>query len=184
MDKKIFHIKSNGLAQDWSDEDVWEIFCEIVEREAPVSGIGSEIASSKSIFLECAAHIRWEHGFMRARYYTDGNNKPLLNPFHIEHLTRLLHHFSHCLYISKSVSETVQDCLFYLMRGKCGINLFYRQPLTPFFLPRHALGTILGYGDWGACLYLTQGCTIGQNHRAYPSIGKGLIMGAAVNDSG
>ncbi len=170
-------LNDPGLIEALSDEDVWEIFLDIVEREAPVSGVAPSLKTAKSVFLDCAARVRWEHGFMRARYYNTDKGEPLLNPFHIEHLTRLLQAFSFALFETGQFSTAMLDCLFYIMRGKCGINLFYRQRLTPFFLPRHALGTIVGYGDWGSCLYITQGCTIGQNHRSYPRIGSGLIMG-------
>jgi serine O-acetyltransferase len=159
------------------DEAVWDLFVQVIEREAPIAGLGTHLAPERQVFLECAATVRHEHGFMRARYYRTEDGRPLLNPFHIEHLTRLLIAFSFALYEKRKTANALLDCLFYILRGKCGINVFYRQPLTPFFLPRHALGTILGYGTWGACFYITQGCTVGQNHGAYPIIGKGLIMG-------
>ena len=162
--------------EQWDNETIWESYLFILDKESPLPQFASLLKEYKSSFLDVCETVRQEHRFFRARYYTGEDRSPIVNPFHIEHLTRFMYLFSYKLY-DIGANEKILDVLFYFMGGKCGINVFYRAKPINFFIPRHALGTVLGYGDWGDFLYITHNCTIGQNNRNYPGIGPGLIMG-------
>ena len=141
-------VDINVPYEQWDNETVWESYLFILDKESPLPNLASLLTGYKSIFLEICETVRQEHRYFRARYYTGEGRAPIVNPFHLEHLTRLTYFFSYKLY-EAGANEKILDVLFYFMRGKCGINVFYRTKPINFFIPRHALGTVLGYGDWG-----------------------------------
>lgn len=170
-------LRSSAAYIDWTDDQIWEAVLNLMDREVPLPNFSKNLFDTKEIFDWALSKVRWEHKYVRARYYTGEGGKPLVNPLHVEHLTRLIHYYSHALWRECPDNLVLLDSLFFVMRSRFNINLFYRTEVNDFFLPRHALGTILGYGEWGRFLYLTQGCTIGQNRDEYPEIGDGFIMG-------
>lgn len=160
----------------WPEETAWEVFRHILDRQGPLPGVAGALQAHRDIFREVYAKIAGEHAFCTARYYRGEDKAPLVNPLNIEHLTRLLHMFSRRLFLAKA-PEALLDCLFYVMKSQCCLNIFYRTQEIDFFFPMHALGSVVGYGEFGPFIALTQNCTIGHNHGHYPTIAGGLWMG-------
>lgn len=160
----------------WTDDDVWEIFREIVERESPLPGLGAAVAPFRAEFAAVAAQVRKEHAYLANRYYRTEDKRGIVNPLNLEHLTRLLHYFNQRL-VACNTPESLLDCLFYVLKGRCHINLFYRQKLPDFFFALHAIGAVLGYGDYGRFLIVHQGSTIGESHGRYPTLSDCVVVG-------
>lgn len=160
----------------WSRDEVWAVFRHVLDKDAPLPGLGAALEAYEAVFFEVYDRIAAEHGFCTARYYREDTGRALVNPLNIEHLTRLLHPFSRRLFLQQA-PEALLDCLFYVMKSRCALNLFYRTQDIEFFFPLHALGSVIGYGEFGPFIALTQNCTIGHNHGHYPTIAGGLWMG-------
>ena len=160
----------------WPEATVWTVFRQILDRQSPLAGIDAALAPYAETFRAIYAKIWREHSFCTARYYRDEAGTPLINPLNIEHMTRLLHMFSRRLFLDGAPCALL-DSLFYVMKGQYSLNIFYRTQEIDFFFPMHALGSVIGYGEFGPFIALTQNCTIGHNHGAYPTIQGGLWMG-------
>ncbi|OAN49307.1 hypothetical protein A6A04_04115 [Paramagnetospirillum marisnigri] len=160
----------------WAPELIWAAFRQIMDRESPLPGLGARLEPFEAVFRGALDKITAEHRRCTARYYRDADGTPLVNPLNIEHLTRLLQVFTRRLFLAEAPT-TLLDCLFYVMRGRCGLNLFYRTQEIDLFFPLHALGSVIGYGEFGPFIAVTQNCTIGHNHGHYPTIMGGLWMG-------
>ncbi|CAA7619131.1 putative Transferase hexapeptide repeat containing protein [Candidatus Terasakiella magnetica] len=160
----------------WPEETTWAVFRRILDQESPLPGVGAALARYGEVFASVYAKIAEEHTHCSARYYRQADGTPLVNPLNLEHFTRMLHVFSRRLYLEKA-PETLLDCLFFVMRGRCGFNLFYRTQEIDQFFPLHALGSVVGYGEFGPFIAISQNCTIGHNHGHYPTIEGGLWMG-------
>ncbi|WP_146747709.1 LbetaH domain-containing protein [Paramagnetospirillum kuznetsovii] len=134
------------------------------------------LAPFEPVFMEVLSKIADEHTLFKARYFRDESGTPLVNPLNIEHLTRLLHPFTRRLFLEKA-PEALLDCLFAVSKSYCGLNLFYRTEEIDLFVPQHALGSVIGYCEFGPFIVMHQNCNIGHNHGRYPSIEGGLWMG-------
>ncbi|MBL95469.1 MAG: hypothetical protein CFH06_00329 [Alphaproteobacteria bacterium MarineAlpha3_Bin5] len=168
-------VNSNAPGQ-WSEEIVWTVFCYIVNQASPLPGLRDVLGDYREIFNSVFLKIKKEHSCCFWRYYREDPLVPLVNPTNIEHLTRLLHAFSNRLY-KKKAPQALLDSLFYIMRSHCNINLFYRTQEIDFLFPLHAMGSVIGDGEFGPFIVTTQQCTIGQNRGKYPAIKGGLWMG-------
>ena len=168
-------VKSDAPGQ-WSEAAVWAVFCRIIANNSPLPGLNIALNEFYDIFKKVYSKIKSEHSYSFWQYYRTTNGVPLVNPINVEHLTRLLHAFSNRLY-KLNAPETILDCLFYSMRTHCNINLFYRTQEIDFLFPLHAMSSVIGDGEYGEFIAITQHCTIGQNHGKYPSIHGDLWMG-------
>lgn len=168
----LMHMQPPGA---WPKETVWRVFCYILDKASPLPLTSTVMDQYAGIFFDVFEKIAKEHAKVYWRYYRDDDLNPLVNPLNLEHLTRLLHPFANRIY-QKGAPEALLDCLFYLMKAHCNINLFYRTEEIDDFYPLHALGSVIGYGDFGPFIVVTQQCTIGQNGGKYPSIEGGLWM--------
>ncbi|MFC1892122.1 serine O-acetyltransferase [Thermodesulfobacteriota bacterium] len=70
----------------------------------------------------------------------------------------------------------ILDMLFYSIKTRCCIDLFYEIELGKYFLPAHAISSILGRAQYSDYLVVTQHCTIGNNKGYYPRLGRGVIL--------
>lgn len=160
----------------WNDDDVWNVFREIVERDGPIPGLAAAIDPYRMEFVAVAAQVRKEHACLANRYFRTEDKRGIVNPINLEHLTRLIHYFNQRL-VECGAPEPLLDCLFYVLKGRCHINLFYRQKLPGFFFALHAIGAVLGYGKYGRFLIVNQGATVGHNRGCYPTLGDGVVIG-------
>jgi hypothetical protein len=140
----LIDVLSAGKPADWTTDAIWDVFAGIAERESPLRGLVHALASHRDAFDEVVDQLRAEHRCLANRYFRTDDKRPIVNPTNIEHLTRLLHYLNQKL-VERGVDEIVLDCLFYILKGRCHINLFYRQRLPGFFFALHAIGAVLGY---------------------------------------
>ncbi len=169
----LLHSKDPGK---WPEDTVWEVFRHILDKESPLPGLNLALSEYRTIFQETYAKVAAEHAMCTARYYRAADGVPLVNPLNLEHLSRLLHIFTRRLFLA-GAPQSLLDCLFVVMKGRCCLNLFYMTQEIDLFFPLHALGSVIGYGEFGPFIAVTQNCTIGHNHGHYPSIAGGLWMG-------
>jgi serine O-acetyltransferase len=169
-------LATAGAPAGWSDDDVWEVFLGVVERETPIPGLARSLQDYRSVFADVVRQVRAEHACLDNRYFRTEEKRGIVNPANIEHLTRLIHYLNQRL-VERDAPELMLDCLFYVLKGRCQINLFYRQRLSEFFFALHALGAVLGYGEYGRFLIVNQGATVGHNRGRYPTLGEGVVIG-------
>jgi hypothetical protein len=122
----------------WSEDQAWDVFRHILDRNAPLPGLSRHLEPFREIFASVYAKIAQEHTLFKARYFRTEQGKPLVNPLNIEHFTRLLHPFTRRLFLEKAPT-TLLDCLFAVMKAYCSLNIFYRTEEIDLFLPQHAL---------------------------------------------
>jgi serine O-acetyltransferase len=170
------NVANASPVADWSTAEIWDVFLALVDRESPLPGLATALAPYRAAFEAVVGQIRVEHRCFANRYYRTEDRRPIVNPTNIEHLTRLLHYFSQEL-AAKGAPELVLDCLFYVLKGRCHINLFYRQRIPGFFFALHAIGAVLGYGSYGRFLIVHQGATVGESHGRYPTLGDAVVIG-------
>lgn len=160
----------------WPKEAVWHAFRSILDKDSPLPGMSSILVPYENLFYAIYDKIRHEHKKVFWRYYRSADGVPLVNPLNLEHLTRLLHPFMRRLHVA-GAPDALVDSLFHIMRKDCNLNLFYRTEEIDQFFPLHALGSVIGYAEFGPFIAITQQCTIGHNNGRYPTIDGGLWMG-------
>jgi serine O-acetyltransferase len=165
-----------GPYEAWTEEQVWEMTVLIVERDCPLNGVRERLDEYRALFSGVYRQMLFEHRAVLGTHFRTAKGEPFVNPLNIEHLTRLLHLLSHQIYLAGGDSR-ILDALFFVLKSRCQINLFYKQPVDRFFFAFHAIGAVLGYGQYGAFLVVSQGSTIGQNRNQYPTIGNNVIVG-------
>lgn len=173
-------ISTRALAStspsEWSVDDCWTVFSEILARDVPLPGFADVVADYREVYAGVHARIAHENARCVGRYYRSVDGRAIVNPLNTDHLTRLLYLFMRRL-DALGAPEALLDGLFFVMKTRCSINLFYRTEMGEYFFAHHPLGAIIGYGEFGRYLQIQQGCTIGQNKNKYPRIGDGLLMG-------
>lgn len=160
----------------WPEETVWTLFCEILQRDCPLPDMARSLEPYRKIFRSSYEKIIREHENCHFWYSRTESGQGQLNPLNLEHLTRLLHVFMSRLYAIEAPTA-LMDCLFLTMRCRCGLHLFYRSEEIDYFFALHPVGSVVGYGDFGPVIIVSQNCTIGKNNDAYPTVEGGLAMG-------
>jgi serine O-acetyltransferase len=158
-----------------TEEEVWDICRTLLEKDSPFSDLGENLMDFRDEFSCVYRRIREEHANINRKYYRTENKSPIVNPLHVAHYTRLIYYFSRELFL-KNVDTFILDQLFFSIRTRCNIDLFYEVELKRYFLPEHALGTIVGRAGYDDYFVVCQNCTIGNNKNIYPRFGKGVIL--------
>ena len=70
----------------------------------------------------------------------------------------------------------VCDKLYALLRMQSGADLYYQVELPDVFTFDHPLGSVIGRGRFSDYFTFAQGCTVGNNHGAYPRFGESVFM--------
>ena len=159
----------------WSRDEVWNICLFILEKDSPIPGLTRSLVKYRSDFYEVFEKIYEEHRNINRKYYRTEDKTPIVNPLHIAHYTRLIYYFSRALFL-KNVDNLILDQMFFSMKTRCNIDLFYEVELKRYFLPEHALGTVIGRAKYDSHLVVCQNCTIGNNKNVYPSFGKHVVL--------
>jgi serine O-acetyltransferase len=113
----------------------------------------------------------------QGRYYTrDG--RAYFDPFQTSQSTILLYCLSNAL--GRQGDDSLADRVYYLNKILHGVDLFHRVELPSIFNLDHPVGTVIGRGTFGNCLYFSQGCTVGNNRNIFPVLGKYNVLTANV----
>jgi serine O-acetyltransferase len=70
--------------------------------------------------------------------------------------------------------------VYLLNKALHGFDCSFSTELPAVFIIIHGVGTVLGKAKYADCLAVYQGCTIGQAHGKYPTLGRGVGLGAGV----
>lgn len=147
----------------------------LLEKDSPLPKLRQGLLEFKEDFHEIYEQVLEEHARMKRKYYRTEDKVPIVNPLYVAHYTRLIYYFSRALYL-KHVERVILDQLFFSIRTRCGIDLFYEVEMKRYFLPEHALSTILGRAGYGDYFVVCQNCTVGNNNNIYPTFGEGVIL--------
>ena len=157
--------------------DVCQQFLELVEKLSPNSETYRKLELEKKLIIEVIQMLSNEHSIVKHSYYRDEDSKiGLVNPFFSDHLTKLIHHINFALWKSKK-DQVFSDCLFFILKSHCHINLFYRTSIPVYFFPFHALGSVLGRTNYGKYFFIHQNCNVGGNYTEFPIFGDGVVLG-------
>ncbi len=95
-----------------------------------------------------------------------------------------LHSSQHCIfiyYLSNTIwrnrqHKTVCTKLFGLNKALNGFDCFYDNVLPDNFFIGHSVGIVLARTTFSNYLVLYQGCTVGKNHGAAPTLEEGVVL--------
>lgn len=158
-----------------SKEDIWELCLNMSERDAPSPDFRKELLCFESVFYGICEQQQQEHNRVKNKYYRTSSNKGIVNPLYLDHYAKLMYFFSRELFL-KGVNRFLLDQIFLSIKGRCCVDLYYELNLKEYFLPLHAVGTILGRADYGRYFVVEQNCTVGNNKGIYPSFGDGVVL--------
>jgi serine O-acetyltransferase len=157
-----------------SREEIWNAVVRMVRRDSPFD-IGEEINDYREQFNDVLQELLEEHSHIIGKYYRTKDKKPLINPLYVEHYARLLYYWSRRLFLT-GVDRLMLDQLFFSIKTKCNIDLFYEIDIKGYFIPAHAFASVLGRAKYGKYLIVNQCCTVGNNHGIYPELGDRVIL--------
>jgi|SRR5665647_406467 len=110
-------------------------------------------------FSECYAMIIEQHSHINNDYYSQ-NGKGILKLNYIDHYVILGYRFANLLY--KNNLEYISEAIYYSMRVRGSIDLFYRTEIPEFFIPAHALGTCMdSHASYGKLFTIYNGVHLG-----------------------
>ncbi len=158
-----------------SEEEAWDICISMLGRDSPLPHLIKELDNYRQDFSYVFEKIRNEHSHILSKYYRTKDKKAIVNPLNLEHYARLMYYFSRRLFLEK-VDKIILDQIFLSLRTRYCIDMFYEFDLKEYFIPHHALGTILGRAEYDTHMVVSQNCTIGGNKNRYPKFGKGVIL--------
>ena len=118
---------------------------------------------------------RCERSFSRVRnkYYREAG-EARFDPLHGCQWAFFLYSLSREIYLAECGS--VCDKLYALCRALSGADLFYQAELPDIFTFDHPLGAVMGRASYANYFSFGQGCTVGNNHGAYPVFGESVFM--------
>jgi len=92
------------------------------------------------IFEKIHSEIMQQHERVNSPYYSDnGKGKILLN--FIDHYVILAYRLAYALW--KNGKTEYAEAVYYSLRVRGSIDLFYTTEIGPYFFPTHALGTVI-----------------------------------------
>lgn len=151
----------------WEDEILWPIF--------------------KNVYND----IKEQHSKINDKNFSM-DNKGLIKLNFMDHYVILLYRFSNSLW--KAGFVEFAEALYYSLKMRAGMELFYKTEIGRFFIPTHAIGSIIDpHGTYGSYFRIFNGVHIGpfdilrkeREKWIHPSIGNNvtLLGGAKVYGS-
>ena len=118
---------------------------------------------------------RCERSFSRVRnkYYRDAG-RVRFDPLHGCQWAFFLYSLSREAYLAGC--GPVCDKVYALCKALSGADLFYQVDMPDVFTFDHPLGAVMGRACYGNYFSFGQGCTVGNNHGAYPVFGESVFM--------
>lgn len=159
------------------DDEVWDLSMRILARDVVVDGVLKQLKSHKDIFLEVARSLREQHAKYKNKNYRTPDGAGLLNPLYLDHYATSMYCFSRALFLA-GVDRLILDQIFFSIKCRASIDLYYEFEIPAYFYPLHAYATVLGRARYNKYFVIRQNCTVGNNHGYYPRFGEGVIMRA------
>lgn len=105
-------------------------------------------------------------------YHDEGVTK--FDPLHSCQWSFFLYALSRVIYCENR--GVVCDKIYGLLRSMAAVDLFYQVELPDIFTFDHPLGAVMGRAHYANCFTFSQGCTVGNNHGAYPEFEESVFM--------
>lgn len=139
------------------EENFWAIR-KCVLTDYPYS-IEWEDREVQNIFNVTYDDVIEQHSHINNHYYNDGITG-LINLNFLDHYVILAYRFSNALWKEGLISYA--EAVYYSLRVRGNIDLYYTTEIDSFFLPTHSLGTIVdSHVKYGKLFRLYNGCHIG-----------------------
>jgi serine O-acetyltransferase len=110
----------------------------------------------------------------RNRYYRK-DGAVYFSPFQSSQNTIFLYYVSRAAAVLEP-GGSLADRIYYLNKIFNGVDLYHQVELPGIFSVDHPLGAVMGRATYGDYFAFAQGCTVGNNHGHYPTIGKNVIL--------
>lgn len=92
------------------------------------------------LFSEVYSSVINQHSCIKNSYYSN-NEGGFVRLNYMDHYIIMCHRFANHIY-NKGFGN-IADAVFYSLRTRGGLDLFYTTDIGPFFMPIHPIGTIL-----------------------------------------
>lgn len=104
--------------------------------------------------------ILQEHAMINNPYYSNKEGKGIIKLQYLDHYVILCHRYANILW--KRNFNIEADIVYYSLRVRGGLDLFYKTELGPCFIPVHALGAVIdSHAKYGKCFKFYDGVHIG-----------------------
>lgn len=110
-----------------------------------------------------------------ANTYYWRDSQVYFNHLHGDHYATFLYFLANTLYRHQA-QENLREKIFYLNKALHGLDVFYAVELPTIFQLVHPIGTVLGRAKYADYLVVSQGCTVGNNHGIYPTLGQHVVL--------
>lgn len=123
-----------------------------------------------------ATFDRLEERFSRIKNkYYSRDGETLFDPLHGCQWTHFLYTLSNEIY-HRGGMRSISDKIYSLNRALSSADLYYEVELPDVFTFDHPLGAVMDRADYSNFFTFSQGCTVGNNHGAYPRFGERVFM--------
>ncbi len=113
----------------------------------------------KPIFSDVYNLLLEEHAHIDNVYYSK-TGCGIINLGFLDHYAIIAYRFSRLLWL-KGMTE-LADAVYYSLRVRCSIDLYYKADIGPYFIPTHSLGTCIdAHAKYGKMFRIYNGCHIG-----------------------
>ncbi len=111
------------------------------------------------IFDKCYNAILHDHAQINNPYYSNESGG-FIRLQYLDHYVILCHRYANILW--KSGKNEAAEVVYYSLRVRGGLDLFYRTEFGPCFMPVHALGAVIdSHSKYGKCFKFYDGVHIG-----------------------
>lgn len=111
------------------------------------------------VFEHVYSNVLEQHAKMKSDYYSNNGNGRINLGF-MDHYVILFYRFANSLW--KNNMEFLAEAVYYSLRIRGSIDLFYKTEIGETFVPTHALGTAMDcHAKYGKGFKIYNGCHIG-----------------------
>ena len=130
--------------------------CVLTDYPYPIDWEDREV---QGIFNATYDDIIEQHSHIYNRYYNDGNTG-LINLNFLDHYVILAYRFANALW--KNNLPFYAEAVYYSLRIRGSIDLFYTTDIDKFFMPTHSLGAVIdSHVKYGKLFKVYNGCHLG-----------------------
>jgi len=130
--------------------------CVLTDYPYPIEWDNNEVVAIFNVIYD---DILEQHSHINSGYYNNGT-VGLLNLNFIDHFVILAFRFANALW--KRGFVTYAEAVYYSLRVRGSIDLFYTTNIDKYFIPTHSLGTVVdSHVKYGKLFRIYNGCHLG-----------------------
>ena len=130
--------------------------CVLTDYPYPIDWEDREV---QGIFNATYDDIIEQHSHICNRYYNDGNTG-LINLNFLDHYVILAYRFANALW--KNNLPIYAEAVYFSLRIRGSLDLFYTTDIDKFFMPTHSLGAVIdSHVKYGKLFKVYNGCHLG-----------------------